>query len=125
VEDLAVSLASRGDLGAAKAYLREAREAYGRLGAVWSARRASARLRPYGIRLSSRGVRSCATLGWDSLSPTEVTIARLVAEGRSNPSIAAELLLSPRTVQTHVSNMLIKLGCPTRVGIAREASRHA
>ncbi len=52
-------------------------------------------------------------------------MAALVAQGRSNPDIAAELLLSRRTVQTHVSNILTKLGFGSRIEIAREADRHA
>ena len=46
-----------------------------------------------------------------------------MAEGRSNPDIAAELLLSRRTVQTHVSHILTKLGYSSRIEIAREVDR--
>jgi DNA-binding CsgD family transcriptional regulator len=65
-----------------------------------------------------------ATHGWDSLTPTEATIAGLVVEGLSNPQIAARLFLSPRTVATHVSHILTKLGVHSRIDIAREAARH-
>jgi DNA-binding NarL/FixJ family response regulator len=58
------------------------------------------------------------------LTPTEVRVATLVAQGRSNPDIATEMLLSRRTVQTHVSNILAKLGYGSRIDIAREAARH-
>ena len=51
-------------------------------------------------------------------------IAELVAKGRSNPDIAAELLLSRRTVQSHVSHILAKLNAKSRVEIARETVRH-
>ncbi len=48
----------------------------------------------------------------------------LVARGLSNPDIATELYVSRRTVQTHVSNILIKLDLRSRVEVAREyASR--
>jgi Response regulator containing a CheY-like receiver domain and an HTH DNA-binding domain len=56
-------------------------------------------------------------------SPAEERVAALVAEGRSNPDIAAELLLSRRTVQTHVSHILTKLGYSSRIEIAREVDR--
>jgi len=47
--------------------------------------------------------------GWDSLTATEIKIVGLVEEGLSNPEIAARLLLSRRTVATHVSHILKKL----------------
>jgi DNA-binding NarL/FixJ family response regulator len=46
-----------------------------------------------------------------------------VARGRSNPDIAAELFLSPRTVQTHVSRILRKLGHTSRMEIIRNSPR--
>ena len=58
------------------------------------------------------------------MTPTEVRVAALVAQGRSNPDIAAEMLLSRRTVQTHVSNILAKLGYGSRIDVARESARH-
>jgi DNA-binding NarL/FixJ family response regulator len=48
-------------------------------------------------------------------------VAELVAQGRSNPEIAAELFLSRNTVQTHVSHILAKLAARSRVEIARAA----
>jgi DNA-binding NarL/FixJ family response regulator len=44
-------------------------------------------------------------------------VADLVAAGRSNPDIAAELVISSRTVQTHVSHILRKLSLTTRTDI--------
>ncbi len=52
------------------------------------------------------------------LSPRESEIALLVARGMSNPRIASELIIGERTVQTHVSNILAKLGLSSRVQIA-------
>ena len=46
----------------------------------------------------------------DDLSARELEVARLVADGRSNPAIAAELFVSVATVKTHVSHILGKLG---------------
>lgn len=40
--------------------------------------------------------------GWDALTPTEVKIAYLIGDGRSNPDVAASLYMSRNTVQTHV-----------------------
>ena len=44
-----------------------------------------------------------------------------MAEGLSNPDIAAELVLSRRTVQSHVSHILTKLTVRSRAEIAHEA----
>lgn len=50
--------------------------------------------------------------------------AKLVADGLSNPDIAALLVLSRRTVQTHISHILVKLRVRSRVDIAREVFAH-
>lgn len=52
------------------------------------------------------------------LTKREHQIAALVAEGRSNKEIAAALVVSPRTVDGHVENILAKLGFTSRVQIA-------
>ncbi len=56
--------------------------------------------------------------GWESLTPTETKIAGLIADGRSNPQIAAELSLSGGTVRAHVSRILAKFGVRSRTEIA-------
>jgi DNA-binding NarL/FixJ family response regulator len=89
------------------------------LGAALDLRRADARLRVAGIRRGRAGRRGAPVSGWAALTPTEQLIARLVADGRSNPDIAAELVLSRSTVQTHVSHILAKLGAQSRAGIVR------
>jgi DNA-binding CsgD family transcriptional regulator/tetratricopeptide (TPR) repeat protein len=124
-EELAVAYSVAGDTAPARVQANAAKEGYGRIDAAWAVRRTDARLRTYGVRMAPRGPRRTAACGgWNSLSPTEMTIARLVAQGRSNPDIASELLLSRRTVQSHVSSILAKLHARTRVEIAREAARH-
>jgi DNA-binding NarL/FixJ family response regulator len=51
----------------------------------------------------------------DDLSPREVEVLRLLAAGRSNAQIAAELIVSDATVKTHVSNILAKLRLRDRI----------
>jgi DNA-binding NarL/FixJ family response regulator len=59
----------------------------------------------------------------EQLSPREVDVLRLIANGLENAEIAAELNISPRTAKNHVSNILSKLGLPSRVQAAVYAVR--
>jgi DNA-binding NarL/FixJ family response regulator len=52
------------------------------------------------------------------LTPRELEIAALIASGRSNKAIAAELVISPATVARHVANIMTKLGFRSRARIA-------
>ncbi len=58
------------------------------------------------------------------LSPREVQVLALVAAGNSNRAIAAELFLSEKTVERHVSNILTKLGVGSRTAAAAYAFEH-
>ena len=60
----------------------------------------------------------------DGPSPREPQALRLVAAGRSNKAIAAELVLSERTVDRHVSNILTKLGVGSRSAATGYAYQH-
>lgn len=48
----------------------------------------------------------------EKLSPREREILALMAEGRSNSAISDRLFLSPKTVETHVTSIFVKLGLP-------------
>jgi ATP/maltotriose-dependent transcriptional regulator MalT len=58
------------------------------------------------------------------LTPREAEVLRLVADGRSNREVAADLVLSERTVERHVSNILTKLGVSSRAAATAYAHRH-
>jgi predicted ATPase/class 3 adenylate cyclase/DNA-binding CsgD family transcriptional regulator len=72
-----------------------------------------------------RGERKRPAVGWESLTPAELNVVRLVSEGLPNKDVAARLFISARTVQAHLSNVYSKLGLSSRVQLAQEASRHA
>jgi DNA-binding CsgD family transcriptional regulator len=58
------------------------------------------------------------------LTPREMQVLRFVAAGETNRAIAAELVLSERTVDRHVSNILTKLGVSSRAGATAYAYEH-
>lgn len=57
------------------------------------------------------------------LSAREIEIANLLAEGRTNAEIADTLCISPKTVETHISNIFRKTGVTNRVQLARSLLR--
>jgi len=101
------------DAGAAEG----ARRQFDAIGAHLGVRRAEAVLRRLGARLPRR--ERAAGL----LSPREVEVADLVAEGLSNPAIARRLYVSRATVASHVGHILVKLGFSSRAQIAAWAAQ--
>jgi DNA-binding NarL/FixJ family response regulator len=57
------------------------------------------------------------------LTERELAVLRLVAAGRANAQIGAELYISPTTARVHISNILRKLGVTSRVQAAALAER--
>jgi DNA-binding NarL/FixJ family response regulator len=58
------------------------------------------------------------------LSPREVEVLGLVAEGLTNAQVAQRLFLSPRTVQRHLNSIYHKLGASSRTAATRFAIEH-
>ncbi len=110
---------------AARQAFEQAVEVYEFLGAEADLNRVNAEFRAYGIRRGPHSKHRRAVSGWDSLTDAELKVAAFVEEGLSNPEIAARLMLSRRTVATHVSHILKKLNVATRTDIARESALRA
>jgi DNA-binding CsgD family transcriptional regulator len=122
LEAAAGEFVSIGDRTQARAAFTKAVEVYTGLGAAADAAQLQATFRAHGIRRGPRAKHRQARNGWDSLTPTEMKIAAFVEDGLSNPEIAGRLLLSRRTVATHVSHILKKLDVHSRTDIARESA---
>ena len=99
-----------------------------RMGARSEGRLVAGALRRLGVRAWRRG--PDATGGWagaardgsdptlDTLSAREREIARWVANGATNAEIAEALVISPKTVERHVTNVFAKLGLRNRAELA-------
>ncbi|WP_424531241.1 helix-turn-helix transcriptional regulator [Sphaerisporangium viridialbum] len=115
-----------GERRPARERLREATEAFHACGARGLEAQATRELRRLGVRVSAaasptQGGPGAAPYG---LSPRELEIATLVAEGLTNQLIAEQLFLSVRTVETHLSHVFAKLGVGSRVGVATKLNRN-
>jgi DNA-binding NarL/FixJ family response regulator len=96
-----------------------ARDRFHAIGAERGVARAKGVLRALGIRAPRDQRRD------GELSPRELEVARLVAEGLSNSAIATRLFLSRSTISSHISHILTKLGVSSRSQIATWVARHA
>jgi DNA-binding NarL/FixJ family response regulator len=103
------SLRRAGRRSQAREHLRLASRLFAHLGAASWATRAEAELRATGETLRARTETSAM-----DLTPQELQIARLVATGATNKAVAAQLFLSPRTVDAHLRTVFRKLGISSR-----------
>jgi DNA-binding CsgD family transcriptional regulator len=94
-----------------------------RLGAKPTVERIAKSLSALGEQAERRlGSRALAKASNGSLTRREIEVVRLVAIGHTSREIARELFLSPRTVESHVASILLKLDCRSRADAARRAS---
>jgi DNA-binding NarL/FixJ family response regulator len=107
---LGSALRALGDEQSAISELRAARDTFDRLGAIPAAHDATRSLVPDEVP--------------GGLSPREVEVLRLVAAGKSNADIAAELVVADKTVARHLSNIFTKLGVASRTAAAAFAFQH-
>jgi DNA-binding CsgD family transcriptional regulator len=117
-----VALAAAGDRPAALEQLRAAHDGARALGSVPLAASAAEEVASLGESLEATlGRRAAADHAHAGLSPRELEVMQAVAAGRTNREIAEELVLSTRTVDMHVRNILAKLGCRSRTEAATRA----
>ena len=107
----AMALQQLGDTDTAGMELDAARRVFDRLGA-----------RPDLVRLDEPAGKRASRP--DGLSVREIEVLRLVAAGKTNRAIAAELVISERTVDRHVSNILTKLDVASRSAATAYAYEH-
>ena len=98
--------------------LTDARTELGVIGAHRLRDEAAQELRRLGRTVAGRQRRAGGGAGVDALSGREREIADLVALGHSNREIAAELFLSEKTVEGHLTNVFSKLGVSSRAAVA-------
>jgi DNA-binding CsgD family transcriptional regulator len=99
---LGLACRALGDEDTAALELEAAQSVFGQLGAA-----------PDLSRVNSL-IGGAASVGDRGLTPRELELLRLVSAGKTNKAIAAELILSERTVERHVSNIFTKLGVSSR-----------
>ncbi|MGI5156414.1 helix-turn-helix transcriptional regulator [Microbispora sp. CA-102843] len=117
-------LGTPGGRSRAREHLRAAAEVFDACGARALKARTERELRRLGVRVG--GGASTATGGEAArfgLSPRELEVALLVAEGLTNQQVAERLFLSVRTVETHLSRIFAKLEVTSRVGVATALKR--
>ena len=93
----------------ARQQLRAAHDMFDRFGAEAFAERARRELLATG-----ETVRKRAAPAGEVLTPQEAQVARLAAEGRTNPEISAQLFISPRTAEYHLHKVFTKLDISSR-----------
>jgi DNA-binding NarL/FixJ family response regulator len=119
------ALAQAGEPERAAAELERAARELDACGALRYRDQAERELRRLGHRRLHRRTRAGRPdgAGVESLTERELQIARLVVDRKTNAQIAAELFLSPKTVETHIRNLFHKLDVSSRVEVARVVER--
>jgi DNA-binding CsgD family transcriptional regulator len=89
-------------------------------GASWDAARVRGRLRQLGV-LRRNAIPKRPGTGWEALTSTEASVARLASLGKTNREIAETLFVSPHTVDSHLRHIFDKLGVNSRIHLIKLA----
>ena len=118
------ALAAAGERDRATAELTRAAEIYEECGALPRRDATDRELGKLGKRVHRRTKRGKLDgSGIELLTERELEVARLVVDRKTNAQIAAELFLSPKTVETHIRHLFQKLEVSSRVEVARVVER--
>ncbi|WP_433274497.1 ATP-binding protein [Pseudonocardia xinjiangensis] len=119
-EEVGRAALDEGDPSGAES-LQRARDGFAACGATAAVLRVQRLLQPAGARRprGSAESRPRAATGWESLTTMERRVAELICDGHTNRSAAAELHLSPSTINTHLRAVFTKLGVHSRVQLAK------
>jgi DNA-binding CsgD family transcriptional regulator len=101
----------------------EALAGFDALGAPRVAAHLRRRLRAAGVRRIPRGPRPASRAGPAGLTPRQAEVLELIAAGATNAEIAEALVITPKTVDHHVSAVLAKLGVASRREAGAAAAR--
>ncbi len=129
-EDLALAENEAGGRSTAIGLLNEALARYQNHGARGDALRVRKTLRSLAVRRRTRGRDrdldpvEGPRARWDQLTPSELRVVRLVAQGLTNREVAEKLFLSPHTVDSHLRHSFTKLGVTSRVELTRQVLTH-
>jgi DNA-binding CsgD family transcriptional regulator len=110
VVELGGALRHHGRLKEAREVLREGMDLAHRIGATALLELSRSELNAAGSR-----PRRYAVTGIGALTPSELRVARLAAEGRTNREVAQTLFVTPKAVEYHLANAYPKLGIASRV----------
>lgn len=80
-------------------------------------------MRASGIKSIPRGIRKSTKSNPANLTDREVGVLQLLKDGLQNKEIAAQLFISPKTVDHHISSILFKLDVNSRTKAVQQASR--
>lgn len=92
--------------------------------AIKAASDGQVQLSPQAAARLMREVRTPETVQPDALTERENDVLKLIAQGKANKEIARELIIGEKTVKTHVSNILLKLGVQSRTQAALYAAQN-
>ena len=104
--------------------LRRALQTFEDLGARPMAAAVARRLRELGVTGIPRGPQSVTRANPAGLTRRELEVLRLVATGLSNIQVSKRLVISPRTVDTHLTSIYSKIGVSSRSAATRYAIEH-